>query len=323
MLKDFDTYVNPIPTVCMYVVPVVRFFSTETTVPFVIGKSCGLCLFERHRKSRSFWNHSSTPETKKVGSKFSYFLLTYVPYTFTLPIYFDVAFTLRFVIIVLLLICARPFPFSLFRVTKTLTFKTTQRTQSARLFLWNSFPFALEQKIIFISITLHLCLVLKQRLGASRKLSIHICCQKIPGLRGSKSPESLTVVLLKMIKSCVVRHLTYLLASIFLLNCYKKNKISLLTYATNKGIFYIPVYAWRFARPYNVITKLCYNRYFCKIEQNFNKPTSTNNRRLVLMQVSKWEPKAQIKLSKSIGWRRGANFVLQNSASILHCFCFK
>lgn len=135
MLKDFDTYVNPIPTVCMYVVPVVRFFSTETTVPFVIGKSCGLCLFERHRKSRSFWNHSSTPETKKVGSKFSYFLLTYVPYTFTLPIYFDVAFTLRFVIIVLLLICARPFPFSLFRVTKTLTFKTTQRTQSARLFL--------------------------------------------------------------------------------------------------------------------------------------------------------------------------------------------
>ena len=34
--------------------------------------------------------------------------------TFTLPVYFDLAFTPRFVIIVLLLICARPFPFSLF-----------------------------------------------------------------------------------------------------------------------------------------------------------------------------------------------------------------
>ena len=58
----------------------------------------------------SFFN----PRNKKVDSKFSYFWVTYVPHTFTLPSYFDLAFTPRFVFIVLLLICARHFPFSLF-----------------------------------------------------------------------------------------------------------------------------------------------------------------------------------------------------------------
>lgn len=145
---------NHIPAVCMYVVPFVRFLFNENNSTYHLSLEnhvdyVSLRDMEIQIVLDSFFN----PKTKKIGSKFSYFWVTYVPYTFTLPVYFDLPFTPRFVIIVLLLICARPFPFSLFRVTKTLTFKTTQ---SAKPFLWNSFSFALEQKIIFISITLHL-----------------------------------------------------------------------------------------------------------------------------------------------------------------------
>lgn len=145
---------NHIPAVCMYVVPFVRFLfngnnstyhlSLENHVDYVSLRDMEIQIV-----LDSFFN----PKNKK--NRFQVFIFL----SNVCPLYFHITCLFRSCIYTtlrhhcpLIDLCA---PFSLFPFPshKNSHFQTTQ---SAKPFLWNSFSFALEQKIIFISITLHL-----------------------------------------------------------------------------------------------------------------------------------------------------------------------
>ena len=144
-------HLNHIPAVCMYVVPFVRFLFNGNNRTFCNWKIVWIMSVWETWKIQIVLDSFFNPRNKK--SRFQVFIFV----SNVCPLYFHITYLFRS--------CIYPTPrhhcplinlrapFSLFRVTKTLTFKTTQ---NAKLFLGNLFSFALEQKIIFISITLHL-----------------------------------------------------------------------------------------------------------------------------------------------------------------------